>query len=101
MSKSWKHDNFNFIIYLTCAIVTLYEFNMMNRDRQAATVWGGVHIGDRHDDHHDILLYQVDGFYVEVYYDRTENIIVTFRSFSNITQLEPYLEKIAIGDLIK
>lgn len=81
--------------------MTLYEFNMMDKDQKAATVWSGVHIGDRHDKHHDILLYQVYGFYVEVYYDRAENTIVTFRSFSSTGQLTPYLEKIDIVNLIK
>jgi hypothetical protein len=90
-----------FDIYLLCEIMTLYQFNMLDKTEQAEAVWNGVHIDNRQDDQHNILLYEVDGFYVEVFYHRTYNVIVKFRSFSSTTQLAPYLEKIDIMDLIK
>ena len=43
------------------------------------------------------ILYQLEGFYVEVFYHREENVIKRFRTFSIIAQLEPYLGKIDIS----
>jgi len=63
---------------------------------QAEAVWNGTHIGERFDEEHSILLYQIDGFYVEAYYHREYNVIRRFRRFSSVTQLEPYLNSISI-----
>jgi hypothetical protein len=49
--------------------MTLYQFNALNEIEQAEAVWDGVFVGDREDEEHRILLYQIDSFYVEVYYD--------------------------------
>jgi len=80
--------------------MTLYQFNLLDEMEQAEAVWGGTHIGDRQDKEHNIILYQIDGFYVEVYYHRDYNVIRKFRSFSSVTQLEPYLEKLNIKGII-
>jgi hypothetical protein len=99
--KSWKLDNFGYITDIHCEKMTLYQFNLLDKTKQAEAVWSGVHIDNRQDDQHNILLYEVDGFYVEVFYHRIYNVIVKFRSFSSTTQLAPYLEKFDILDLIK
>ncbi len=39
----------------------------MDEMEQAEAVWEGTHIADREDEQYKILLYQIDGFYVEVY----------------------------------
>lgn len=80
--------------------MTLYQFNAMDEMEQAEAVWNGVHLGDRQDELHNILLYQIDGFYVEVFYNRQHNEIVRFRSFSNPDQLSTYLGKVDIDELI-
>ena len=77
--------------------MTLYEFNQLDEMEQAEAVWDGVFIGDREDAEHKILLYQIDSFYVEVYYHKEYNVIRRFRSFSSTDQLQPYLEKIKIS----
>jgi hypothetical protein len=48
--------------------MTLYQFKAMDEMEQAEAVWDGVFIADREDEEHKILLYQIDAFYVEVYY---------------------------------
>ena len=63
-------------------------------------VWNGTHIGERFDEEHNILLYQIDGFYVEVFYHREYNTIRRFRSFSSTEQLTPYLEQLNLKGLI-
>ena len=78
--------------------MTLYQFNLLNETQQAETLWDkGVHIAERKENEYIVLLYQIDGFYVEVFYDQKKNGIKRFRSFSSIEQLGPYLEKISVN----
>ena len=44
----------------------------------------------------NILLFQLDGFYVEVYYERKTQKVEKLKSFDDIEQLEPYLCKIDV-----
>lgn len=78
--------------------MTLYQFNLLNETEQAEAVWSGVHFGERQDEEHSILLYQVDSFYVEVYYHSENNVVSRMRGFSSTEQLTPYLEQ--MKDLI-
>lgn len=74
--------------------MTLYEFNHLDESEKAETTWSGVFIADREESECKILLYQIDSFYVEVYYHKVDNAIKRFRSFSAISQLDPYLKNI-------
>jgi len=80
--------------------MSLYEFNLLNEIQQAEMLWeNGVHIGEREDQEHTIVLYQIEGFYVEVFYHRGLSAIKKFRSFSSTDQLMPYTDKINIAGL--
>ena len=68
---------------------------------QAEAVWSGVHIADQEDQEHSILLYQIDSFYVEVYYHKELNVIRRFKPFSSTEQLQPYLNQIDIVGKLK
>jgi hypothetical protein len=73
---------------------------MMDETEQAEMVWASTNIGERSDDEHTILLYQVDSFYVEIYYHRENNVISKMRSFSNPDQLAPYTIHLNILQLL-
>jgi hypothetical protein len=64
---------------------------------QQEAIWDGVLVADREDEEHKILLYQIDSFYVEVYYHKEYNVIRKYRSFASTEQLEPYLRKIDLA----
>jgi hypothetical protein len=81
--------------------MTLYEFKTLSDFEQAEAVWNGTFIAHREDGFFRVLLYQIDSFYVEVYYHKTANVILRFRSFTTTRLLEPYLEKINISDIFK
>jgi len=80
--------------------MTLYEYNALNEDEKARATWDSVLVSDREDVDHRILLYQVDAFYVEVYYNKKLNAITKFRSFSSTELLVPYLDKINLIKLL-
>lgn len=42
----------------------------MDEMEQAEAIWDAVLLGDREDEEHKILLYQIDSFYVEVFYHK-------------------------------
>lgn len=81
--------------------MNLYQFNALDEMEQAEAVWSSPHIGDRQEDEHNILLYQVDSFYVEAWYHREHNVLVKFRSFASTDQLEPYARQINLASLLK
>jgi hypothetical protein len=79
--------------------MTLYHFIRLDEMEQQEALWEGTHIGTRYDEEHNILLYQIDGFYVEVFYHRNLNVIRRYRPFKSVDQLKPYLRQIDISEL--
>lgn len=78
----------------------LTEFNILDEIRQAeALLNNGVLIAERIYKNFTIFLYQVNQFYVEVYYHNTFSMIQGFRGFESTNALEPYLEEIDISFL--
>ncbi|MGV3658079.1 MAG: hypothetical protein ACO1NX_08995 [Chitinophagaceae bacterium] len=59
----------------------------------------GVFIGKRTDGFYNILLFQVDAFYAEIYYHSHFNVIIKIKTFRDTEALEPYLQQIQISGL--
>ena len=79
------------------------DFLQLNETEQVELLWyNGEQIGRRKEDDFLILLYQVEGFYVEVYYHRKERMIKKYLSFDcSDNRLNTYLEKIDISPIYK
>jgi hypothetical protein len=81
--------------------MTLYTFNAMNQEHQAEMLWErGVYLMNRQEREHKFALYQLDGFYVEVWYHTPGNEITKLRSFSSTDALAPYLEEITLPGIL-
>lgn len=79
--------------------MTHLEFKRLGLEAQADVLCArGVSLGERQIPNFEIYLYQVDGFYVEVFYHKTEKITI-FKCFNNLNLLHPYLETININGL--
>ena len=51
--------------------MTLDQFKILTKDEPAINIWEyGVHIAGRKEGEFELLLYQIDAFYVEVWYHR-------------------------------
>ena len=48
----------------------------------------------------NILLFQLEAFYIEVYYERRSQKVELLKSFEDTDELEPYLRKIDILPLL-
>ena len=81
--------------------MTLLHFNTLNQNKQKETMLErGAFLADRTTEDFITILYQVDGFYVEIIYLRADNKIVLVRSFDSADELQPYLEQIDLSNLL-
>lgn len=81
--------------------MTRYHFNILDEGEKARIVRDkGVQVGQRPEVFHTVHLYQVDGFYVEVYHHNHFNVITRMQSFSNTDKLQPYLQQISLEGLV-
>lgn len=73
------------------------DFKLMDLPAQAYIVYQkGVYLSERLEDDLLVALYQVNDFYVEVYYRFASSEIVKFISFHSDVMLAPYLNKIQL-----
>lgn len=79
--------------------MTLYDFIALDDEAKANSVWDGIHLENRFDGEFDVMLYDLGGFYVEVYYNSEINQIVRLRPFSKVSNVEPYLKTISINEV--
>ena len=77
--------------------MTLNQFHKLDEMEQVEALWEfGVQIADRHEGEHKLILYQIDAFYVEVWYHKEYDVVRKYRAFSSMDILEPYLDKLNI-----
>ena len=78
----------------------LYEFRELHQDDQAQTAWEyGEHIATRITLLHMVSLWQIEGFYVEIFYNQADQKIEKIRSFRSTILLTPYLKQIDISSV--
>lgn len=61
----------------------------------------GAYLANRFIEGFRILLFQLEGFYVELFYHPETNEIAWARSFDSTDELEPYLQNINVSDLVQ
>ena len=77
--------------------MTLVEFKQLTEHEQIELLYqDGTYIGKQKRGHKTVLLYQLDGFYIEIYYWTHRRHIDHFHYFSSTKHLDPYLEQIKI-----
>lgn len=60
----------------------------------------GVCIGERRYKEALVLLFHMNRFYAEVFFDARTNEVLTTRSFESTDELQPYLEQIDLRPLL-
>jgi hypothetical protein len=80
--------------------MTLWQFKLLIEEEQVRIlVERGVYLDSRSTSDYHIALYQVDGFYIELYHRNEEHEVVKMIGFSSTKRLEPYLSQIDIASL--
>lgn len=73
------------------------EFNLLTEDQKISVLWRRAKIvAERKLNNYNVFLYQVDSFYIEVWYSFNLMNIHNIRSFTDTAELQPYLERIII-----
>jgi hypothetical protein len=80
--------------------MTIYEFIELDMYEKAEIAWNGTFIADRIEKEDNILLFSLEDFFVEVYYNVKDDEIITIRPFKSSRLLEPYSDGIDISSLL-
>lgn len=81
--------------------MTFQHFNALSSIAQQDLVYNeGVWLMERLTGSFLIVLYQIEGFYVEIYYLRSTYEVIVIKSFTNTDLLHPYLSKINVSELV-
>jgi hypothetical protein len=82
--------------------MTLYEFKLLTDNEQLNLLYEqGVYIGKRKIDNETVLLYQLDSFYVELFYIKYRCYVRRLHCFHSTVFLDPYLESIKIEQWVE
>ena len=82
-------------------IMTQIDFALLEEDKQIALLQReGVYIGKRKAGGQIILLYQLESFYVEIFYRKHRCFIDRLTFHSSTSCLEPYLSQIQLMPLV-
>ena len=85
---------------MTKKALSLTEFMDLPQELQFEVLHKhGVYVGKRKIDKQSVVLFQLHGFYVEVYYKQYRKIIDHVITSNSIDILQPYLDQINIRDL--
>lgn len=81
--------------------MTLQDFQLLPGDRQIDELYqSAVYLGKRKQASSIILLYQLESFYVEVYYRKYRSHVRHLHCFESTELLDPYLEQIDVENLV-
>jgi len=85
---------------MTKKALSLTEFIALQQELQFETLHKhAVYVGKRKEGKQQILLFQLHGFYVEVFYEKYRENIDYLVTTDSTEILQPYLEQINIGGL--
>jgi hypothetical protein len=80
--------------------MTFNQFKYLSEDDQESLLWNkGVELARKRDSLFHYILFQVDGFYMEVKYTLPQRTIMEIACFEDVSILEPYLRYIDIAPL--
>lgn len=81
--------------------MTRQQFTTLSQDKQLRTLLlRGSFIGERKEDNMEVLLFQLDRCYVEVFFNLDCDDVLYTRSFESQDELQPYLEHINLNDVL-
>jgi len=79
----------------------LHEFKYQEKQtKQQMLAEYGVFLASRFIKGYQLMLFAVDAFYVEVYFDLEHSEVGYIKAFSRTDELHPYLEQVSINGLV-
>ena len=81
--------------------MTLQNFRALTQNKQnKKLLTEGVCIADRKTAEIQALLFQIEGFYVEVFFNEQGDEVLFSRSFEDVAELDPYLQGIDLSQVL-
>ncbi|MEJ0106552.1 MAG: hypothetical protein WDO19_30180 [Bacteroidota bacterium] len=81
--------------------MTLHEFKSLDFNDQAAAIWSnGVLLEHKDEGQTRFILYSIDDFFAEIHYNQERNEITCINSLESDEELQPYLDKINLVELL-
>jgi hypothetical protein len=81
--------------------VTRKYFKSLSAEKQRKKVLDkGVYLCNRETDEHSIFLFQLDSFYIEVYFLHNNDELYSIKSFEGTQLLDPYMDRINLKSLM-
>lgn len=81
--------------------MTVHEFRALTEAEQTEILYvDAVYIDKRKSGSHSILLYQLEGFYVELCFYKYRQHLAWIRCSETVHMLNPYLDKMDIVELM-
>ena len=78
-----------------------FEFRLLSEAEQVRLLYNeGIYLGKRKAGRKIFLLYQVEGFYIEILYRVYRRVIEQIRICETTAVLDPYLEQIDVEYLV-
>jgi hypothetical protein len=82
--------------------MTLTKFNRLSlEEQQIAVLQEGVFLAERKDAPLRMMLYDMNSFYVEVFFLNRYNKVAWFNGFTSTDKLEPYLAHIDVSSVLE
>jgi hypothetical protein len=79
----------------------MHEFGLLDIKTQLDILYtNGVYVGKRRKLHNLVLLYQLESFYVEVFYKKYRYFVDHVNCSESVDLVEPYLDQIKIEQLV-
>ena len=80
--------------------MTIQDFELMNGiEKMQAIAELGVFLAKRMEGCYSISLYQIEDFYIEIYFHSTQFLYISARTFTNTAELNVYLDQIDISSV--
>lgn len=81
--------------------MTLREFlPLSDREKIALLYKHGIYVGKQKCGNTTVLLYQIEGFYAELYYRHYRRVVERIGCFADTSRLDPYLAAIDVEHLV-
>lgn len=80
--------------------MTLGDFRNMSEEKQREFfIKKAVLLGERKTAQYYILLFQLEGFYIEIFSSKKEREVTLIKTFTTTEELEPYLKALDISEI--
>jgi hypothetical protein len=82
-------------------MMKLSDFILLTEEQKRLIVLhAGVLVGKRFNEDYYVFLFQLEGFYVEVFCNLSDKKVFEYRAYTEVGQLKPYLNSIDLQGLI-